>query len=903
MSFATILYTVILYPLVQVIEISFKLFDKLFSNTGISVIGVSLTVTLLCLPLYIVAEHWQQVERDTQAKLKKGIDRIKTTFKGDEQYMILSTFYKQNHYHPMMALRSSFGLLIQVPFFMAAYSCLSTMPGLQGQSFMFIRDMGQQDALFYIGNFPVNILPIAMTVINIIAGAIYTKGFALREKLQIYGMALLFLVILYGSPSGLVLYWTMNNVFSLIKNIFYKFKHPVKVLYILMCASIAFVDIYVLFLYDGAAGFKKRLIACAALSVLILLPLFLKAVNWILEKPLKVFTENKKIRHTCFLLSAVSITILLGFVIPSSIISSSVLEFSDIGKYSSPNQLLANPFWQAAGIFIFWACCVYFLFGNKIQSLAAALFTCLLFCGVINTFAFMGNYGSMDITLKFIDGFLNPKFSYMLINIAVNLLIILALFVLINFRKTKLLNSIIGISIFAFATLTVINVQQTQKEYSAKSKAIHADDANNSAEDFGIKYKLSKDKQNVIVMMLDRAESSLLEDIFETAPELYDYYDGFTYYKNTVSYNGHTLIGAPPLFGGYDYTPEQMNSRKNEKLVEKHNQSLMVLPRLFSEEADFDATVSDLSWGNYNYFSDLSFVKESYPQVAAHKLQGRYTGDFKKEFADKLSNTTNLETALERNLLFVSIFRTSPAIIRPVIYYKGSWWMNAETTDLDTFLNAYSVLYYLNKITDFDSKDKNGNFILMTNDATHSGEDSNFLGLTDGRAKDEDTSYQNFLASMLTIGKWFNKMQQENCWDNTKIIIVADHGIGSSKHGNDGFNTSSLNGYAKDHLHPLLMMKDFNSKGSLKIDNSFMTTADVPAMALADIFKNPLNPFTSNPINMDGKKDGVYVTTADLSMPDASRSDKIFTVAEKSWYHIKNDIFVDSNWTQEAPRD
>ena len=133
MSFSTILYTIILYPLVQIIEIAFMIFDKLFGNTGIAIIGVSFTVTLLCLPLYIVAEHWQQVQRDTENKLKPGIDRIKAVFKGDEQYMILNTFYKQNHYHPMMALRSSFGLLIPVPFFMAAYNCLSSFPALQGQ--------------------------------------------------------------------------------------------------------------------------------------------------------------------------------------------------------------------------------------------------------------------------------------------------------------------------------------------------------------------------------------------------------------------------------------------------------------------------------------------------------------------------------------------------------------------------------------------------------------------------------------------------------------------------------------------------------------------------------------------------------------------------------------------------
>ena len=245
-----ILSTVIIYPLTQIIEFSYVFFYRFFKNPGISVIGVSLAVTLLCLPLYIVAERWQQVQRDTEAKLNPRADRIKKAFKGDEQYMMLNTYYKQNHYHPLMALRSSFGLLIQIPFFIAAYSFLSNMPALQGQSFLFIKDMGKPDALFKIGNFSVNILPIAMTLINIVAGAIYTKGFAVKEKVQIYGMALVFLVLLYTSPAGLVLYWTMNNVFSLVKNIFYKLKNPLKVLYGLLCVIVVMMDIYVIFFFN-----------------------------------------------------------------------------------------------------------------------------------------------------------------------------------------------------------------------------------------------------------------------------------------------------------------------------------------------------------------------------------------------------------------------------------------------------------------------------------------------------------------------------------------------------------------------------------------------------------------------------------------------------------------------------
>ena len=60
--------------------------------------------------------------------------------------------------------------------------------------------------------------------INVVSSAIYLKGFPLKTKIQLYGMALFFLVFLYNSPAALVFYWTLNNVFSLVKTIFYKLK-------------------------------------------------------------------------------------------------------------------------------------------------------------------------------------------------------------------------------------------------------------------------------------------------------------------------------------------------------------------------------------------------------------------------------------------------------------------------------------------------------------------------------------------------------------------------------------------------------------------------------------------------------------------------------------------------------
>lgn len=896
MSLSNILYTIILYPLVQIIEISYKLFDKLFSTSGFSVIGVSLTVTLLCLPLYIVAEHWQKVERDTQTKLKPGIDRIKSTFKGDEQYMILNTFYKQNHYHPMMALRSSFGLLIQIPFFMAAYSCLSNMPDLQGQSFLFIKDMGQQDALFMIGSFPVNILPIAMTLINIIAGAIYTKGFPIKEKLQIYGMALLFLVVLYGSPSGLVLYWTMNNVFSLVKNIFYKLKHPVWTLYILMTIGLLGTVVFVLFIYSGGASTIKRLSASLPLLLCLPLPLYLKFINYLIDTKFVRLRDSKKERHLLFIISSIGCLLITGFLLPSSLIASSVQEFSNIGSFGCPTSFVFSTFWQSFGIFIFWAFCIYFLFNNRVQTIISVLFTIGLFLGLVNSFIFTGDYGSMDVTLKFLDGIKEQSKLFILINLIVSLLAIIAIFLSFVLKKESWLKSIISVLCLVFVVLGIKNSIQIKSEYNEFQEILSKKE--NIDSDFSTKFHLSKTEKNVVVFMLDRAESAFFQEIYDNNIAIKEQFSGFTYYPNTLSANGHTLMGSPGLYGGYEYTPSEMNKTPNKTLKEKHNEALLLMPRIFSEQANYKVACSDLSWGNYSYVSDMSFTK-AYEKINGMNLYGRYSAEFKKEYlSDEQSN--NLSETVNRNLIWISFFRQSLAIIRPAIYYKGSWWASETAENFDLFIDLISELKYLPNLTDFTSN--SGTFSLITNDVTHENFDlSSNIKLIDKEKINSiyknDNAYEIQVLALELIADWFKYLKENNCYDNTKIIIVSDHGIGNR--GFDKYDNPFLENYDKDHLNPILLVKDFNATGELKIDNTFMTNADVPTLALKDIVQNPKNPFTGKNINSESKKDGFLVTTSEIFMPYQSKNEYIFTTDQNSWYRVKDNIFIDSNWKKE----
>ena len=219
---SSLLYYIIIYPIELLLDIVFHLAHVASGNPGIAIIVVSLVVNILLLPLYRRADAIQAEEKKRQDAMSGWVSHIKRTFKGDERIMMLSAYYKEQQYHPLYALRSSISLLLQIPFFIAAYHFLSHLSLLTGTSFLMIRDLSLPDALINIGGISINILPILMTLINFVSTIIYTRGNRIKDNIQIYVLALLFLVLLYPSPSGLVLYWTMNNLFSLIKNLLMK---------------------------------------------------------------------------------------------------------------------------------------------------------------------------------------------------------------------------------------------------------------------------------------------------------------------------------------------------------------------------------------------------------------------------------------------------------------------------------------------------------------------------------------------------------------------------------------------------------------------------------------------------------------------------------------------------------
>lgn len=898
-------YNIIISPIELLIELLFSFFYKAFDNLGISIVAISLLVSLLSLPLYHIAEQIQKKERDQRKQMEPGIRRIKETFSGDEQYMILSTFYRQNHYHPAYALRSSVSLLIQVPFFLAAYHFLSHLPHLQGQSFAIIQNLGQPDHLLQIGSLSVNILPLLMTLINVFAGMIYTKGFPLRDKVQLYGMAGVFLVLLYQSPAGLVFYWTMNNVVSLIKNIFYKLKNPLKILYLMAVAGSVGLTL-VIIITKPNLPVSKHLILIIGSLIVCFIPLILIFIKKIQNTFLATFSLNSKEVFRITSLSCISLWLLYGVVVIGNLISSSPNEFSFTGDVDNPLSYIMLTSTVFFGVWVVWPLFMYGMASKKMRSLMSFSFFILSATSVGNIFLFSGQYGHISKILMFDNpSLLTPNLFLTLVPLLFCGIVALTGLFLIKRNQVKILSALLTILVLATVMSGGYSLWQITKSFENHKQLIQNNKSFTNHDEIKPMISLSQDKQNVVILFLDRAISSYLPLVVEQFPQLKEQFAGFIYYPNTVSYGAYTLTAAPALMGGYEYTPDAINARDSEKLVDKHNEATLVLPRLFSE-AGYAVTVFDPPFANYQWSDDFSAFKD-YPEINVYRMLGRYSLQYKTEYSENLDWDVGFESEIIQNRLpMYAIFKNSFPFLRSMLYDQGTYFLMAKNPQVtDAFIDSYAVLHYLPQITSIDSNKPT--FTFLTNDATHEPtflqapnyipvsevtDTSNPLQQDAGYDEIDQIHYHANAAALLQIGNWLDYLRKQGVYDNTKIIIVADHGrdVSTPVFKNYSSEYSKILGY----YNPLMLIKEFNARGLLTEDSQFMTNADVPVIAIQNTSVSSINPFTKNDILMMIDKTNVnsFFSSADPK----HNSGKEFVFDYSQSFSIRESIFSESNW-------
>ncbi len=916
MTFFNILGSLLIGPLKLIFEIIYELAHRMVGHPGLAIIFLSLIMNILVLPLYRRADAMQEAARDVEAKLAPGVDRIKRAFKGDERMMILQTYYRQNNYKPTDALNGSVSLLLEVPFFMAAYQFLSKLEILKGVSLGPITDLGAPDGLIVIGGIAINLLPVLMTAINFISCSLYLKGFPLKTKIQLYGMALFFLVFLYTSPSGLVFYWTLNNLFSLVKTIFYKIKNPKKVLKVLtFVLGIAFMA-FGGFIYNTDS--IKRRVLLIGIGLLLIMPTILP----LFENKNKKKEEKAPVKNNpaLFFSGSVFLTVLVGLLIPTTYIAASPQEYVDITYFYDPIWYVVSALCFAAGTFIIWLGVFYWLASPKGKVIFDRIVWVLSGVTLVNYMFFGTKLGLITSSLQYENGMIF-ELKERLLNTAIILAIVVVMY-LFAVKWHKAASMVLITAIIALGGMSVVNISKINTSISEISEQLA------SADDAPPQINLSKDGQNVVVIMLDRAMGEYVPYIMNEKPELMEQFDGFTYYQNTMSFGSFTNFGTPPIMGGYEYTPVEMNKRADEPLVEKHNEAILVMPRIFSENG-FKTTVFDPIYANYKWAPDVSLF-DDYPEITAVTTNGKFT------------NIATKEAVVEnnmRNFFCFSAMKVMPILLQPTVYDDGQYLHivveseNEEdivytTQERDgvskssgifaNFMESYETFQHLPYMTKVNEGTQ-GTYLFMTGNFTHEpmllqtpdyvpaqnvdnteydAENADRFIVDGEQLKVEKESqmihYHANMAAFLKIGEWLEHLKAEGIYDNTRIIIVSDH-------GRDLEQLDSMIVYDEtgakidmEYYYPLLIVKDFNSKG-FTVSDEFMTNADVPTLALEGLIENPVNPFTGNVITNDEKTaHEQYIIISSIYDVNTNNGN---TFLPGKWVSIKDSIRDRENWT------
>jgi hypothetical protein len=253
-----------------------------------------------------------------------------------------------------------------------------------------------------------------------------------------------------------------------------------------------------------------------------------------------------------------------------------------------------------------------------------------------------------------------------------------------------------------------------------------------------------------------------------------------------------------------------------------------------------------------------------------------------------------------------SIFTIVPPVLRDAIYQEGTYWSasnrdNASIVKATTISN-YAILYYLKQLTGILGNGQ-GSLICMVNNLTHEPsylqypdytvvKETSDVGVNPfGKSPASLRHYHVNAASYILLAGWFDFLKEEGVYDNTRIIISSDHDFSVIKPAfSEELNKINTN------YNPILLFKDFNAQGELVTDMTFMTNADVPLLAVKDLIHDPKNPFTGKTLEAD-KDEGVNIflggTSQTRDYPDWRSLDKV-----SRFYHVKDNIFVEENWTK-----
>lgn len=188
-----------------------EFFHQYVGNWGVAIMLLTVLIKAIFWPL--TAKSYSSMEK--MKRLAPMIQKIKEKHKGDKEAMN----------REVMALYKTYGanpasgcipILIQMPVFFGLYQALLTaielrhapfIPTLPGTDYIWLADLSARD--------PFYITPILMGLSMLVMQRLSPQATDSRQQKIMLILPIVFTFLFLGFPSGLVVYWLVNNIISL----------------------------------------------------------------------------------------------------------------------------------------------------------------------------------------------------------------------------------------------------------------------------------------------------------------------------------------------------------------------------------------------------------------------------------------------------------------------------------------------------------------------------------------------------------------------------------------------------------------------------------------------------------------------------------------------------------------
>jgi YidC/Oxa1 family membrane protein insertase len=187
---------------------------SIFRDYAIAILALTTVIRLVLWPVQAKANRSMK----QTAALAPRMQELREKYKDDPTKMNqeVMKLYKQYGINPV---GGCLPMLIQIPIFFGLYQMLGQAVELRNEKFLWVKDLSQPDTVAHIPGFgwPINILPLCMAATQVWLMQMTPKTGDPTQRRVMMFTPLIFMFICYNFAAALALYYTAQNLFSILQ--------------------------------------------------------------------------------------------------------------------------------------------------------------------------------------------------------------------------------------------------------------------------------------------------------------------------------------------------------------------------------------------------------------------------------------------------------------------------------------------------------------------------------------------------------------------------------------------------------------------------------------------------------------------------------------------------------------